>query len=151
MPKGARIFVWIVAGLVTVVAGFLGLGALRPLVSPYVRFTHRSSAYYTDLAQACTLVMLQHRPTTNDSAKLAGAGTLHSTIKLSGTDPTLPKIIRELQAEYVLVSTNRMCISGPGRDRFGVTWESDGERTNRWLLQAGGDAPLVTLYEQTTP
>jgi len=121
--------------------------------SPYLRFMHKDAGYYSEIAHACDSIMVQHPPSSTDSVTLYGHMVLPFTLKLSGGDPSLPKIIRALHADHILVSTNRVFIDIPPERMggFGVIWERDEMRANYWTLQSNGDGLVKTVYEESRP
>jgi hypothetical protein len=121
--------------------------------SRYLRFMGKDAAYFTEVAHACDSIMVQHPPSSTDSVTLYGHMVLPFTLKLSGSDPSLPKIIRALHADHILVSTNRVFIDIPPERMggFGVIWERDEMRTNYWTLQSNGDGLVKTVYEESRP
>ena len=92
----------------------------------------KDAAYYTEVAHACDSIMVQHPPSSTDSVTLYAHMVLPYTLELSGSDPSLPKIVRASYGYHILVSTNRVFIDIPPDDwvGFGVvreTWrDADG-------------------------
>ncbi|HWH69556.1 MAG TPA: hypothetical protein VNT26_09240, partial [Candidatus Sulfotelmatobacter sp.] len=72
----------VLAVAVVFVFGFFWLVANR---SHYLRLQHKSGGYYAELAAACDSILRQHPPGTNQ------------VIWIPVTDPSLPKVIRNLQ------------------------------------------------------
>jgi len=145
----------IISGLVFGVILLCGLAFLLVpgFHSRYLRFMGKDAAYYTEVAHACDSIMVQHPPSSTDSVTLYAHMVLPYTLKLSGSDPSLPKIIRALHADHILVSTNRVFIDIPPERMggFGVIWERDEMRTNYWTLQSNGDGLVKTVYEESRP
>jgi len=79
--------------------------------------------------------------------------TLSYTIKLSGREPSLPKIIKALHPDMVLVSTNRVFIEIPPERMggFGINWEPDDTRSNYWTLESNGDGLVTSVYAERRP
>ena len=113
----------------------------------------KNPAYFSEVAHACNLIMEQHPPSSTDSVRLYGNMVLPYTLKLSGRDPSLPKIIRALHADNILVSTNRLYIDIPPERMggFAVIWERDEVRTNYWTLHSNGDGLDKTVYDEVRP
>ena len=117
----------------------------------YLRFMHRDAAYYAQVAHACDLIRQQHPVSPHDSVTFSRDMVLPYTLKLSGRDPSLPKIIRALHANPILVSTNRVWMKVAaewGRAGFGLTWEQDGMATNDWVLSTAAEGLYKTVYEE---
>ena len=149
--RSPKIITGLVVGAV-LVCGVVFL-AFTLFSSRYLRFMGKDVAYFTEVAHACDSIMAQHPPSSTDSVTLYGHMVLPYTLKLSGSDPSLPKIIRALHADHILVSTNRVFIDIPPERMggFGVIWERDEMRTNHWTLQSNGDGLVKTVYEESRP
>jgi hypothetical protein len=126
--------------------------ALPLFSSPYLRFMARDAAYYSEIVHACDTVLQQHPVGSNDTVTLYGH-TMPYTIKLSAGDASLPKAIRALNPDMILVSTNRVFIEIPPERMGGFTvfWEPDEMRSNYWALQSDGDGLVKTVYEEWRP
>jgi hypothetical protein len=117
----------------------------------YLRFMHRDTAYYTQVAHACDVIKQQHPVSPYDSVTLSSGLVLPYTLKLSGGDPSLPKIIRALHANPILVSTNRVWMKVAaewGRAGFGLIWEREEMVTNNWALSTAAEGLSKTVYEE---
>jgi len=143
-------------GLVFIIVIFVLVGFVLwefPFLLPpfqYLRFMHRDANYYAEVAHACDFI-LQHRPvTSNDVVRLPGTRTLPFRLKIPGNDPALPKIIRRLNPDFLLVGTNHVSLFIPPEKMggFGVIWTQDELQTNRWILQADGDGMLKAVYTE---
>jgi hypothetical protein len=91
--------------------------------------------------------------TSNDSVRLTRNIISPFTRKLSGKDVSLPKIIRQLHPDFILVRSNSVSISVPP-DRtggFAVLWAPDERQTNLWRLEVGIEGEASTLYQETKP
>ena len=149
--RSPKIITGLVVGAV-LVCGVVFL-AFTLFSSRYLRFMGKDVAYFTEVAHACDSIMVQHPPSSTDFVTLYAHMVLPYTLKLSGSDPSLPKIIRALHADHILVSTNRVFIDIPPERMggFGVIWERDEMRTNHWTLQSNGDGLVKTVYEESRP
>ena len=128
------------------------LWVLFALQSPYLRFTQRDSAYYRQFADACDSLLQQHPIGTNDWVYRRGVKSQENSIEIFGKDPSLPRIIRALGPDYIVISSNRVFI-GVGVRRhafgaFGMTWSQD-EGSNGWSLRTYAESLEKTLYETT--
>jgi hypothetical protein len=126
--------------LLSVVAGFclLAVVALRALKSDYLRFMEdKGQRYYSEFARACDSVLSQHPLGTNE------------VIRISASDTSLPKIVRDLQPQQVTITSNRVhLIVGQGRG-FGIAWEQDEMRTNVWVIHTFAESLVRVAYEET--
>lgn len=113
----------------------------------------KDNTYYSEVARACDSILNQHPVSSNDIVKLHGQMMLPYTIRLSGRDASLPKIIKALHPDSILVSTNRVFIDiSPERaGGFGVLWEQDEMRSNYWILKSSGDGMVKTVYGERRP
>ena len=147
--RAPRIILAVVIGAILL----FGFGILRfALTSPYLRFMGKDASYFAEVAHGCDLVLRQHPVSSNDTAVVYGE-SLPYRAKLSGHEPSLPKIIRALHPDMIVVSTNRVAIEIPPNHMGGfvVTWEPDDMRTNLWVLQSNGDGLIKTVYEERRP
>jgi hypothetical protein len=96
---------------VIILSGLLFLVVSTVIASPYLKFMAEDSAYYSQIADACDLIIAQHPARATDSVTLSPHVVLVNTIKLSGRDA--PKIIRALHADTILVSKNHVAIEIP--------------------------------------
>jgi hypothetical protein len=120
---------------------------LRALQSDYLRFTGRSADYYREFAAACELLLQQHPIGTNDWAYKHGHKLPQNAIQLPRKDPTVPKIIRALGPEDIILSSNRVHIAvGVGRGGFGIVWEQDRGESG-WSLRTYAEGLEKKHYE----
>jgi hypothetical protein len=147
---------WVTIGIIFGIAmvvimsfGFLEFPYLF-MPSPYLGFMRQGTNYYSKMAQACDLVLKQHRPTAADSVQLYEGMILPCTLRISNDDQTLPKIIRKLQPVEVLVSTNRVWMEIPPERMggFGLVWEQDDLQSNVWNLYASAEGPKEIVYQK---
>lgn len=131
----------------TVLGGvFLLLFALQ---SSYLRFVEKDTAYYRQFADGCDLLLQKHPIGTNDWVMRHGYRSPENSIQLSGNDASLPKIIRALHPENIVISSNRVFVGvGVGRGGFGIVWEQD-SGTNGWSLQTFAEGLVKTHYKTT--
>jgi hypothetical protein len=140
IPRGILIVVVVLGGL------FLLLYSLQ---SRYLRFVGKDSAYFRQFAEACDLLLQQHPVGTNDWVYLSGGLPPENSIQLSGRDPSVPKVIRALDPERIIISSNRVWIGvGVGRGGFGIIWEQD-RPPDGWGLHTSGEGLEKTHYETT--
>jgi hypothetical protein len=128
--------------LLSLVAGFclIVVVTLRALKSDYLRFMEdKDQQYYSEFARACDSMLSQHPVGTNES------------IRISGDDLSLPKIVRDLQPKpsRVTISSNRVHImAGVSRPGFGIEWQQDEMRTNVWVLRTAAEGLIRVAYEE---
>jgi len=123
--------------------------ALSLLTSDYLRFMGKDQRYYSDLARACDLVLQQHPLGTNATTlPIVDSDVPYVFIRIPGHDRSLPRIIRDLDPESVIVSSNRVHISvGVGRGGFGITWEPhDG---SHWGIVTYAEGLVRGVYVET--
>src|SRR5581483_2657406 len=72
----------------------------------YLRFMHRSHSYYANVAHACDSVFREHPVSSNDVIRFTSTIVATYRIRLSGKDPALPKAIKQLHADWVMVGSN---------------------------------------------
>ena len=120
VPRKSLFPILIVVGICLIVMCGLSL-----LTSDYLRFMGRDQRYYSDLARACDLVLERHPLGSNaTSVPVDGSDVPYVFIRIPRNDPSLPKVIRDLAPEQVIVSSNRVhIVVGVGRGAFGITWE----------------------------
>jgi hypothetical protein len=110
------------------------------LRSPYFRFLGKDQGYYSRLADACDLLIREH-PLGTNATVVPIVGTTNEWevfIRISGRDPSLPKIIRDLNPSQIVVSTNRIYVMVGVRE-FGLSWEPQNGHTNYWAMYVYGD------------
>ena len=93
----------------------------------YRRFVGRDRSYYERIALACDSVFLRFPVTSNDVVRLTSRIAMSYRRKVSGNDPALPDVIKELRPNWVMVGTNFVSISVPPERQggFGVLWIQD--------------------------
>lgn len=109
--------------------------------SIFLAFKHKSVNYHAEFAQACDSILAQHPLGTNQD------------IELSGSDPSLPKIIRETRPASIGISANHVCVLVKMSHINGLAvnwqpvWESDGPgQTRTWALTiTTGEGPEDTV------
>jgi len=128
--------------------------------SPYHRFHNRGADYYSELARAADVLIVQHTnfikvsDTTNApsqwSPKWINANEVAVyQIKLPTTDPALPRLIRDLNPEEILLAPNRVYMGfGVSRAHWAIIWERDEIQTNTWVLSTNGDGYVRKAYTE---
>lgn len=121
-----------------------------PFSSPYLRFMSKDRAYFSQLAHACDSILQQQPVSSKDTVTLYPGMVLSNTMKLSGHESSLPKIISRLHPDMILVSTNSVFIEIPPERMggFGISWEKDDMRSNYWTLESNGDGQMKKVYEE---
>jgi len=115
--------------------------------SSYVRFVGKDATYYREFAAACDSLLQQHPLGTNDWVYRNGFRSPENSIQISRDDPSLPKMIRALGPEKVVLSPNRVFIGvGVGRGGFGIIWAQD-KGPNGWTLRTCAENLETTHYE----
>jgi hypothetical protein len=142
----------IIVGLAVGVVLFLGLVflAVTSFSSRYLQFMAEDKTYFAEVAHACDSILREHPVTSKDTVTLFGHLSLPDTVKLSAQDSSLPKVIRALHPDMILVSTNRVFIEIPPERMGGFTiaWKQDDMRSNYRVLQSNGDGLVKTVYEE---
>jgi hypothetical protein len=107
----------------------------------------KDSSYYSQVAHACDSLLREHPVSSSNSVTLYEGMTFPFTLKLSGNDKSLPKIIRALHPDCILISSNRVVIDilPLPHGGFGVIWRQDDLKTNQWILQSNGE----TVYQES--
>jgi len=140
---------WIAVG---VCAALVAFRLVARIGSPQLySFNHGSPHYYSNLAVACYTTMARHHPTSNDSTTLWNGEVLSWTLMLSGRDSSLPKIILDLNAREIMVTTNELRICSPEHERFDIRWLRVEESAEHWALELASEGPLISKYELTLP
>ena len=111
-----------------------GVFFIAPHLTQYSRFRHKSYDYYAELTKACDALLVQHPVGTNQF------------IEISGADPSLPKIVVDLQPLKIKIQSQRVWILHGGSIEFGVSWEQDENRTNVWTLSSACESHVQVLY-----
>ncbi|HVU27408.1 MAG TPA: hypothetical protein VHG71_06690 [Verrucomicrobiae bacterium] len=135
--------------ILVLVPTILALIAPTLLQPRWVRFTHKSQKYYSQLAQGCDLVLKQYPLGTNAMPVLGdGTNVVDSFRKISGHDPSLPKIIRDLGPSELFISSNHVGIMVGVRD-FGINWQAQEGNTNCWTMTINTEGPESAVYSRT--
>src|SRR3954469_17420072 len=114
----------------------------------YRHFSRMDSGYYRQLADACDSLLQQHPVGTNDWVSPTGHGSPENAIQISGSDPALPKLIRDLNPDKITVHPNRVFIGVPNGG-FAIIWGQSDKGTNWWHLRVYAGDEKKTLYETT--
>jgi len=122
MPKAIKVFVLIVVSFAVFVVWLFD--------TKFRKFEHQSVEYYTDFATAGDF-MLAHYP----------LGT-NKFIEIPVSDPSLPKIVSNLQPVRIKLSTDWVWIlvDGSHTDGLNVTWEASA------LSISDGEGPSKVVY-----
>lgn len=123
--------VFVLFGVIT--GALLFCSPLLMYPSLYI-FHHRKIEYYKKFGQACDLIMSQHPLGTNES------------IGLSVTDPSLPKIIRDVNPIKIGVGRTGVSLLRGGSIQFGIEWAQDLDQTNIWVLSTTCESQNRILY-----
>ncbi len=125
-----------VLGLLLVAIAILALFALGQHKWGHSRFLSKDQAYYSRVADAC------------DSLLKAKTIAPEGYVAMSGSEKSIPKIIRELSPSKIIISkTGVTILVGQGRPDFGITWKQDVLLgTNQWTLSAGTEGSSKTVY-----
>ena len=117
------------------------LRLLLPILAQpqYFAFKHRSTGYYAEFTRACDSLLALHPLGTN------------KLIELSGADPSIPSIIREVRPSKIQLSQNSVGILGWGEGghehAVGIDWGPDDQsRSNVWVLRATFGSQPITVY-----
>ncbi|MDB6020809.1 MAG: hypothetical protein JWQ04_666 [Pedosphaera sp.] len=142
----------VIAAVVIVSFAFLKFPFLF-MPSPYLRFMDKDITYYTEVAHACDLLVRQHPVSSTNSVELYKGMVLPFTLRLSGQDASLPKIIKALHPQEILVSSNRLVITIPPERMggFDVFWKQDDLQTNQWILESNVEGLGKIVYQETKP
>ncbi|PWU15172.1 MAG: hypothetical protein C5B50_15815 [Verrucomicrobia bacterium] len=124
----------VITFLVLLMVCLVGLFFLGPSLTEYSRFRGKSTAYYSALTQAFDKVLIEHPVGTN------------RFVELSVTDPSLPKVIRDLQPLKIKLQPQRCWILHGGSIEFGISWEQDESRTNVWTLSTACESDVRIVY-----
>ena len=104
--------------------------------SLYKRFQAQEKAYFMHVASDCDSILKEHPI---GSAGLETASRAPGWFSLSSSDATLPRSIKTLNPDRILISTNRLWVNcgGCGRLDWGFMWEQlDAPHTNTWALRS---------------
>jgi hypothetical protein len=133
----------------------LAIVAPALLKSQYIRFTEKDQKYYAEIARACDSVLQQNTTFSkhteaqnpkNDFLWMDASNVVWNQIILSGQDPSLPKAIRALNPNKILIASNHVCICIGVRPDFTIIWGQDEMRTNAWTLTCNGEGAVENLY-----
>jgi hypothetical protein len=153
----------VIAGLIlllVIIPVVLAVVAPSLLKSPYIRFTEKDQHYYAEIARACDLLLQQHTTFYKHSELLSQQhpktdflwmdtnNIVWDMITLSGRDPTIPKTIRALHPNQILIAPNRVCICVGVRPDCTISWGQDEIQTNSWTLTCGGEGVGESLYAE---
>jgi hypothetical protein len=100
----------------------------------FYRFHHSSEVYYSTLTKSCDTIITEHPLGTN------------RCIELSISDPSLPKIIHDLQPLKIQVWPHRIWILHGGSAEFGIEWQQDEIHTNVWTLNTARESQIEIAY-----
>ena len=120
--------------LVLLLVCIAGVFFVAPHLTQYSRFRHKSDDYYAELTKACDAILAQHPVGTN------------RFIELSVADPSLPKIVADLQPLKIEIQPQRVWILHGGSIEFGISWEQDENRTNVWTLSTACESDVRVVY-----
>ena len=112
-------------------------GCHRAMRSPsYIEFVNWSSqAFYKHYASAC------------DKLITTVANTSTNEQRINGNDPRLPKILMDMNASYIDVTSNRIWLVIEHTEApYGVVCERDSLDHHLWRLRVCGDAAPVFVY-----
>jgi hypothetical protein len=129
-----RIFLVIVVVLAFII-GFLR--SLPNLLNPqYFGLQHKSARWYADFTGACDRVIAGHPLGTNEY------------IRVSVTDPSLPKIITDMNPIKITVSHQRfwMLLGSDSHEGFGLTWDPDWHDPSIWNLHTTAESLDTVVY-----
>jgi hypothetical protein len=140
MPAKPRLWVPKVMVAFVLMLACLGFVLLRLNERKYLRFKHQSAKGHADFALACDFLLTHHPLGTN------------KFIELSGTDPGLPVLVRNLHPEKIKLAANRLWIlvDGSHDDGLVIVWEPKAEgQTNIWHLIVGtGEGGTESVYDR---
>jgi hypothetical protein len=131
----------VIAVIGVVVASIVGfLWFLPMLLNPqYFGLQHKNARWYADFTAACDSVIASHRLGTNDSFE---------GIAIRVTDPSLPKIITDLDPLKIQVGNQRfwMLLVSDSHAGFGLTWDPKWDDTNIWVLHTTAESQDTVIY-----
>jgi hypothetical protein len=105
--------------LLVIIPVALAIIAPALLESDYIRFAKKDQQYYAEIARACDSLLQQHstfskhtetQNSKNDFLWIDASNVVWNQIILSGHDPSLPKTIRALNPNKILIAPNHVCI-----------------------------------------
>jgi hypothetical protein len=134
MPRKLWVFI---IGVSVISAVFLLPFVIRT-TSPLGQFVRKDTNYYAQIGRACDLILQQHPLGTNIGQTM------------SGSDKTVPQIIRDLHPRQIVISSEPSSVwfpVGQGRLAFGVAWEHRG--SNFWVLKTIAENRETTVYTET--
>lgn len=126
----------IVLGVILVcIFGFLW--CLPYLLNPqYFGLRHKSAKWNADFTVACDSLIVSHPSGSNEF------------VWVSVADPSLPKIIKDLQPLKMQVGPQRvwMVLVSDSRAGFGLTWDPKWNDTNIWVLHTTAESLDTVVY-----
>ena len=133
----------IILVVAVVMAFVLGLFWLLPIMfeSHYTRLQHKSGEYYAELAAACDSILVEHPLGTN------------GVIWIPVTDPSLPKVVRDLHPIKLQVNPQRvwMLLDSNSRAGIGLEWQPKWDDTNLWKLDIVAESLETVIYSAERP
>ena len=123
--------------ILVLAAVVLGLLWFLPMFqSHYIRLQHKSHQYYVDLAAACDSILASHPLGTNEA------------IWIPVTDPSLPKVVRDLHPLKLQVNPQRvwMLLDSDSHAGIGLEWQPKWDDTNVWKLDEVAESFETVLY-----
>lgn len=121
--------------LILVVLVFMGFTTISQRHWGHRKFLGRDQTYYAQVAEAC------------DSLRKAQTIAPDAFVTMSGSEKSIPRIIRDLDPGKIIITQNAVTILvGQGRPTFGITWkQDDSSGTNLWTLSTAveGDSKVV--------
>jgi hypothetical protein len=131
-----------VIAIVIVVPAFIAafLWFLPTLHNPqYFGLRHKSARWYADFTAGCDAVLAAHPLGTNEA------------IWIPVSDPSIPKIIRDLHPLKLQVNPQRvwMLMVSDSHAGFGLEWHPKWEITNVWILETVAESLETVVYSAT--
>ena len=103
-------------------------------------FSKQNEAYYRTLASACDAAISQLPKGVSQKPNVPA------------NDPSLPLPIRQLGADFVDISTERVYIGfGTGRVAFGIIWKQSELNPSDWELMSNADGVTKTVFSTSRP
>ncbi len=128
----------VIAVVLACIVAFLWF--LPTLLNPqYFGLRHKSTRWYVDFTAACDAVLAAHPPGTNEA------------IWIPVTDPSIPKIIRDLHPLKLQVNPQRvwMLMVRDSHAGFGLEWHPKWGDTNVWVLETVAESMETVVYSAT--
>jgi hypothetical protein len=120
--------------LMTLVLVPLGLLLYGPSLTQYSIFRHRDDEYYAELVKACNSLLEAHP---------VGPA---SSVAVSAGDPSVPRIIRQLQPLKIQIEPHRVWMVHGGSIHFGITWQQALGRTDAGILSTCCEDDTRVVY-----